>query len=682
MTQTRLLSPALWGLLAALLLAVPLSAATAEREIPIRAAGPGELITTLRTDKKAEIVHLDEGLAPSLLKVKLEESVRIPDWPIAPDRRAEVRLTRREIYARGARVFSVEAQGPREVPRSRRVFLWGEATGEDDTRVMVSIDPADRMIRGFSLTHEGIHELRPLGGRSGRSARQHLVAPPDVFLDDRTAEAVETQARCDQEHSAVPSFLQQSMVTDESDSRFLGGAITSLHTITVAVETDNELLSLKFSNNTTSASNYLAELFAAMNVIYERDLKIRLLQGTTFLRPSTTADPYNQPVSASTYDKLLEFGNYWRATYGGVTRGLAMMLSGKQSSNNSSSGIAWLNGLCSTSYGYSFSQVFKFAGATAANDTLVVAHEIGHNFGSPHTHCYSPPIDNCYNGEGGCYTGTRSCPAAQMMNGVPNVTGTLMSYCHLSGISGCTSSKVFHPTSVSLLNPKIDAKVGACIFPAAPAGPTVTAVNPKSGTTAGGTPVTITGTNFQSGATVTFGGTAASSVVVASATTITAVTPAKPTGTVAVAVTNPGGQVSTLTNGFFYAPPPSANDFYTVTPCRVLDTRNATGQLGGPALSANQVRTFTITGTCGVPAGAKAVAVNLTTVTPGANGFLQAFPGNAFPLGTSTVSFRAGQVRASSAVLTLATNGSGTLGVKNESAGGTHLVLDVVGYFQ
>ena len=67
--------------------------------------------------------------------------------------------------------------------------------------------------------------------------------------------------------------------------------------------------------------------------------------------------------------------------------------------------------------------------------------------------------------------------------------------------------------------------------------PTVSSVSPNSGPTAGGTAVTITGTNFAAGATVTFGGTAATNVVVVSSTTITATTPAAAAGAVTVTVT-------------------------------------------------------------------------------------------------------------------------------------------------
>ena len=82
--------------------------------------------------------------------------------------------------------------------------------------------------------------------------------------------------------------------------------------------------------------------------------------------------------------------------------------------------------------------------------------------------------------------------------------------------------------------------------------PTVTSVSPSNGPTAGGTAVTITGTNFATGATVTFGATAATNVVVVSGTSITASTPAGTVGAVTVTVTNPLAQSGSLPNGFTY----------------------------------------------------------------------------------------------------------------------------------
>ena len=78
-------------------------------------------------------------------------------------------------------------------------------------------------------------------------------------------------------------------------------------------------------------------------------------------------------------------------------------------------------------------------------------------------------------------------------------------------------------------------------------------VSPNSGSTTGGTAVTITGTNFAAGATVTFGGTAATNVVVVSGTQITATTPAHAAGAVTVTVTV-NGQSGSLSNGFTYNP--------------------------------------------------------------------------------------------------------------------------------
>jgi formylglycine-generating enzyme required for sulfatase activity len=82
--------------------------------------------------------------------------------------------------------------------------------------------------------------------------------------------------------------------------------------------------------------------------------------------------------------------------------------------------------------------------------------------------------------------------------------------------------------------------------------PTISAVSPASGSTAGGTAITITGTNLTGTSSVTIGGTAATSVSVVNATTVTAVTPVGTAGTKTVSLTTPGGTAN-LANGYTYA---------------------------------------------------------------------------------------------------------------------------------
>lgn len=81
---------------------------------------------------------------------------------------------------------------------------------------------------------------------------------------------------------------------------------------------------------------------------------------------------------------------------------------------------------------------------------------------------------------------------------------------------------------------------------------TVTSVTPSNGLIAGGTPITIQGTNFASGATVNVGSTAATGVAFVNSSTITANTPAGAVGTVSVTVTNPDGRTGTMANAFTY----------------------------------------------------------------------------------------------------------------------------------
>jgi hypothetical protein len=92
---------------------------------------------------------------------------------------------------------------------------------------------------------------------------------------------------------------------------------------------------------------------------------------------------------------------------------------------------------------------------------------------------------------------------------------------------------------------------------------------------------------------------------------------------------------------------------------------------------------ITVTGRCGIPAIAKAVAVNVTVVGTPQTGLVVFFPGNAQVPNTSTLSFSIGQTRANNAVLMLASSGTGTLAVKNTTSSlPVQLLLDVTGYFQ
>jgi hypothetical protein len=96
--------------------------------------------------------------------------------------------------------------------------------------------------------------------------------------------------------------------------------------------------------------------------------------------------------------------------------------------------------------------------------------------------------------------------------------------------------------------------------------PIISGISPASGPTAGATQVTISGTGFAAGATVSFGGIPASSVNVIGSTSITLISPARTGGSVDVVVTNPDGQSATRTNGYLYVapiPPPIVD---TVTP--------------------------------------------------------------------------------------------------------------------
>ena len=115
-----------------------------------------------------------------------------------------------------------------------------------------------------------------------------------------------------------------------------------------------------------------------------------------------------------------------------------------------------------------------------------------------------------------------------------------------------------------------------------------------------------------------------------------------------------------------------------VTPCRVADTRNATGPFGGPTMSGNSTRTFTIPqSACNIPATALAYSLNVTVVPPGPLTYLSIWPaGQAQPVVSTLNSFN-GEVVANAAIVPAGTNGAIDVYVSNT----TDVVIDINGYF-
>ena len=146
------------------------------------------------------------------------------------------------------------------------------------------------------------------------------------------------------------------------------------------------------------------------------------------------------------------------------------------------------------------------------------------------------------------------------------------------------------------------------VTPSSPLPPTLTSIAPATGTTAGGTSVTLIGANFTGATGVTFGGTAATSFVLFNATTITCTTPAGNAGAKSVLVTTPGG-TNPANMLFTYVAPLSPPTLTSVSP-------NTGSTAGGTAVTLTGTN---FTGAIGVTIGGTAVSVfnvvNATTIT-------------------------------------------------------------------
>ena len=228
----------------------------------------------------------------------------------------------------------------------------------------------------------------------------------------------------------------------------LASRATSTFVAGMALETDWQYFQL--FGDVTAATNYAVALFGAVSERFED------ATGTVVLLPylgiwSTPNDPWTSQDNGGSAGAVLdEFRTAWGGQPLPGNAHVAHLISGA----GLGGGVAYVDVLCNTSWGFAVSgnlhgmNPFPVPQSHNLNwDFFVSAHETGHQFGTPHTHDYCPPIDQCA-GPGAF----GSCQTSQVCQ-----RGTIMSYCH-----GCPGGMAnvdaeFHPTVATLLRQRIAA---------------------------------------------------------------------------------------------------------------------------------------------------------------------------------------------------------------------------------
>ncbi len=370
-------------------------------------------------------------------------------------------LERFEVLAPGAKliVHDVAGELSEELPRS--VHFRGWIAGRPEARVALALHE-DGELRGLAVAPG---EVRMLGfaspaARAAGRLEARLALASEVAQREKTF----TCANPEDPGLARSRALFAESAATTPWTRLPKEASVAGHRVVYAVETDFELYDL--FDDRALAAEYITDLMAFVSSLYATEINTDLLVGQVSLYNSA-GDPWGQ---TSTLCSLFEFGRYWNDNRSGVERDAAVMLSGK----NNGGGVAWLGVLCSGGFDYNrgscsgltpavdnYGGAYAYVGTMDGNfdlanpqivwDLLATAHEIGHNFDSPHSHCYggilgdANPIDGCYAGANECgptcYC-TEPPPATPPPAGVPGVgtliggtpgsgNGTIMGYCHL-----------------------------------------------------------------------------------------------------------------------------------------------------------------------------------------------------------------------------------------------------------
>ncbi len=362
---------------------------------------------------------------------------------------AALRLERFEAFAPGATVVVHGEHGVSSEAAPHNIYFRGAIEGRPGSRVLLTLREAGG-IRGV-LSDGGRYWMaeRLPGGSSSLRVREI-----DTEAELR-AKVHGFQCGTDQLAADPKRLLDEAFTARQSSTAGVPAKSPANYTARVSVETDYEFYQL--FGSTSAATEYIGDLIAYASTIYDAEVDTTLVVESVSLWTSS-GDPWDQ---SSTICNLYQFGRYWNHNNTAIDRTIAFMMSGK----NNGGGVAWTGVLCTgpfnpslwgagpSAYGCSltpesdnYGGAYGYAGDMDGNfdidnpgviwDIVAVSHEIGHMFGSPHTHCYAgigsnpSPVDQCYSGEcgsSGCWCGAQSLPGCSAGGGC----GTIMSYCHL-----------------------------------------------------------------------------------------------------------------------------------------------------------------------------------------------------------------------------------------------------------
>ncbi|MCX7880517.1 MAG: zinc-dependent metalloprotease [Ignavibacteria bacterium] len=233
----------------------------------------------------------------------------------------------------------------------------------------------------------------------------------------------------------------------------------------------------KIFNNLQAATAYMVSVIAQSSKLYQEFFNVRLFIGQTIVWEDDWDDPYYGTQNLQ--EKLRKMPSVWKSKT--VDRALVVLFAnlanqpqGETVAGISFGGTPYYGSLCNRDYGYCVLGIRGNARYPTLNytwDVNVSTHEIGHNFGLPHTHnCYWQPnmIDTCVTGE--TYGVGDAC--IRSGNPIPR-PGTIMSYCHLTNATRSVQL-IFHPREYPL--GRTAAERSSCVKQ--PASPYVSLLNP------------------------------------------------------------------------------------------------------------------------------------------------------------------------------------------------------------